>query len=226
VTPLSLGIETLGGAMGKLIMRNTTVPCQASEVFTTYVDGQRVVDIHVLQGERELVGDCRSLGRFQLGGIPPMPAGSPRIRVTFLIDANGILNVSAREERSGKLAAIQITPSHGLTREEVDGMIKDSYRAAREDMLAHQLIDLRNEAGRILAAVNKSLANVGQVMTAEQRKNLDEWVVRLKAAMPGQDPDAISDAMDKVNDAASPMTEAQMDQVLTKTVKGKKLEDL
>ena len=120
VTPLSLGIETLGGAVGKLIMRNSTVPCQAAEDFTTSVDGQTSVDIHILQGERELACDCRSLGRFQLTGIPSMPAGGPRIHVGFLIDANGILNVEARELRSGKAAAIQITPSHGLTRAEVE----------------------------------------------------------------------------------------------------------
>ena len=225
VTPLSLGIETLGGAMGKLIMRNTTIPCQASEVFTTYVDGQTAVDIHVLQGERELTSDCRSLGRFQLRGVPPMPAGAPRIRVTFLIDANGILNVSAREERSGKEAAIQITPSRGLTREEVSDMVKESISRAREDMLAHQLIDLRNEATRILRAVEKAQAAVGDVLDGTQRGMLDSAVKMLKARMAEDDPDQIYAAMEMVNDAAAPLTEAQMDEVLRKTVKGKKLEE-
>jgi Fe-S protein assembly chaperone HscA len=225
VTPLSLGIETLGGAMGKLIMRNTTIPCQAEEVFTTYVDGQTAVDVHVLQGERELAKDCRSLGRFQLRGIPPMPAGAPRVRVSFLIDANGILNVSAREERSGRAAAIQITPAHGLTREEVDCVVKESVALAREDMLAHQLIDLRNEAGRILKAVEKALADAGSVLNDQQRGMLDSAVAVLKTRMEEEDPDEIYAAMEMVNDAAGPLTQAQMDEVLRKTVKGKKLDE-
>ncbi len=225
VTPLSLGIETLGGATGKLIMRNTTIPCQTSEVFTTYVDGQTAVDIHVLQGERELAADCRSLGRFQLRGIPPMPAGAPRIRVTFLIDANGILNVSAREERSGKSASIQITPSHGLTRREVEQMVKESLTKAGEDMLAHQLIDLRNEAGRILKAVGQALAGAGGALNDQQRRMLDSAVALLKARMAGDDPDQIYAAMEMLNDAAAPLTEAQMDEVLRKTVKGRKLDE-
>jgi Fe-S protein assembly chaperone HscA len=225
VTPLSLGIETLGGAMGKLIMRNSTVPCQASETFTTYVDGQTSVDIHVLQGERELAGDCRSLGRFQLKGVPPMPAGMPRIHVSFLIDANGILNVSAREMRSGKEASVQIVPSHGLAREEIDAMVKESFAHAREDLTAHRLIDLRNEASRILAAIEKSVANAPGLLSPQQRSALDEAVAGLKARMGSDDPDAVYDAMDAANAAAQPLTEAQMDEVLKKTIKGRKLED-
>ena len=225
VTPLSLGIETLGGAMGKLIMRNTTIPCQAAEVFTTYVDGQTAVDIHVLQGERELAEDCRSLGRFQLRGVPPMPAGAPRIRVTFLIDANGILDVSAREERSGKAASVQITPAHGLTRAEVDGMVRESVARAREDMLAHQLIDTRNEAGRILKAVDKALADAAGALDDRQRGVLDAAVTMLQARMGEDDPDQIYAAMEMVNDAAAPLTQAQMDEVLRKTVKGKRVDE-
>jgi len=225
VTPLSLGIETLGGAMGKLIMRNTTVPCQASEVFTTYVDGQTAVDIHVLQGERELARDCRSLGRFQLRGVPPMPAGAPRIRVTFLIDANGILSVSAREERSGKAAAIQVTPAHGLTRPEVEQMVQASYEHAREDMAAHQLIDLRNQGRYVLDAVAKALTNAPDALDAPQRKMLDAATAMLQAALAGDDADPIIASLDVVNDAAAPLTEAQMDQVLRKTVKGKKVDE-
>ena len=225
VTPLSLGIETLGGAMGKLIMRNTTIPCRAAEVFTTYVDGQTAVDIHVLQGERELAEDCRSLGRFQLRGVPPMPAGAPRIRVTFLIDANGILDVSAREERSGKAASVQITPAHGLTRAEVDRMVRESLARASEDMLAHQLIDLRNEAGRILKAVDKALADAAGALDDRQRRMLDAAVKMLQARMGEDDPDQIFAAMEMVNDAAAPLTQAQMDEVLRKTVKGKRLDE-
>ena len=225
VTPLSLGIETLGGATGKLIMRNSTVPCQAGELFTTYVDGQTGVDIHVLQGERELAKDCRSLGQFQLKGIPPMPAGMPRIQVTFLIDANGILNVSARELKSGKEASVQITPSHGLTRDEVDRMVKESYAHAREDMTAHRLIDLRNEAARILSAIDKALANAPSALNAPQRAALDAAVADLKNKMAGDDPEAVWDAMTAANDAAMPLTQTQMDEVLRKTAVGKKLEE-
>jgi len=223
VTPLSLGIETLGGAVGKLIMRNSTVPCAASETFTTYVDGQTSVDIHVLQGERELADDCRSLGKFQLKGIPPMPAGMPRIDVSFLIDANGILDVSAREVKSGKAAAVQIVPAHGLTPEEVDAMVKDSYVHAIEDMTAHRLIDLRNEATRILSAIDKSLVGAGQAMSDEQRKILDAAVMMLKAKMDGDDPDELYATMTAANDAAAPLTQAQMNSVLSETVRGKKL---
>jgi molecular chaperone DnaK len=226
VTPLSLGIETLGGAMGKLIMRNSTVPCQASETFTTYVDGQTSVDIHVLQGERELARDCRSLGRFQLRGISPMPAGMPRIHVTFMIDANGILNVFAREMRSGKEAAVQITPAHGLTKDEVDHMVKQSYAHAVEDLTAHRLIDLGNEANRVLAAVDKALAAAPNALDAAQRAKLDAAVDELKARMKSDDPDAIYEAWQAVNEASMPLTQAQMDEVLRQTIKGRKLDEL
>ena len=226
VIPLSLGIETLGGAMGKLIMRNSTVPCQASETFTTYAAGQTSVDIHVLQGERELARDCRSLGRFQLRGIPPMPAGAPRISVTFLIDANGILNVSARELRSGREAGVQITPAHGLTSGEVDAMVKESYTHAIADLTEHRLIDLRNEAGRILAAIDKAVAEVGAVMSPAQRAAMDEAVGDLKAKMEGSDPDALYAAMKAANEAAMPLTQMQMDQVLQKTVMGRKIDEV
>ncbi|HUS47437.1 MAG TPA: Fe-S protein assembly chaperone HscA [Phycisphaerae bacterium] len=226
VTPLSLGIETLGGAVGKLIMRNTTVPCQAAETFTTYADGQTSVDIHVLQGERELARDCRSLGKFQLRGVPPMPAGMPRIQVNFLIDANGILNVTARELKSGKAASVQITPSHGLAKEQVDAMVKESYAHAIEDMTAHRLIDVRNEAARVLTAIEKSLARAGAALTAEQRKAIDSAAAALKAKIEHcDDPDELYAAMTAANDAAAPLTEAQMDEVLRKTVKGRKLEE-
>jgi molecular chaperone DnaK (HSP70) len=201
------------------------VPCQATETFTTYVDGQTSVDIHVLQGERELARDCRSLGSFKLRGIPPMPAGMPRIEVTFLIDANGILNVSARELRSGKEASVQIVPAHGLTRDEVTRMVKESYAHAREDLAAHRLIDLRNEAGRVLAAIDKALANLPGVLTDAQRAALDIAVADLKAKMEGSDGDALYAAMKAANDAAGPLTQAQMDEVLKKTAVGKKLEE-
>lgn len=226
VTPLSLGIETLGGAVGKLIMRNSTVPCQASESFTTYVDGQTSVDIHVLQGERELAKDCRSLGRFQLAGILPMPAGAPRIHVTFLIDANGILNVAAREMRSGKETSVQITPAHGLTSQQVEQMVTESYAHAMEDLRAHRLIDLRNEADRILQAIAKARESAPNALTAAQAHELDAAVAYLEVVLQHDEPDTIYEAMNAANTAAMPLTEAQMDEVLKQTVKGRKIDEM
>jgi molecular chaperone DnaK len=227
VTPLSLGIETLGGAMGKLIMRNSTVPCQASETFTTGVDGQTSVDINILQGERELAQDCRLLGQFKLTGIPPMPAGAARLEVTFLIDANGILNVSAREQRSGQEAGVQVTPAYGLTGEEIDRMVQDSYAHAREDMTAHRLIDVRNEVRRVLAAIDKALENAPNVLAPDARCHLDQAVQRCRDLLEtSEDPDELYQAMRDANDLAAPLTEYQMDEVLRETFKGREASDL
>jgi len=157
VTPLSLGIEALGGVVAKIIQRNSTIPASASESFTTGVDGQTNVAIHVLQGEREMAKDCRSLARFDLKGIPPMSAGLPRIEVKFLIDANGILNVSALEQRSGKQAEISVKPAYGLTDEQVESMILDSFDHAEEDIHLRQLVEARNEADTILNALERLL---------------------------------------------------------------------
>jgi molecular chaperone DnaK (HSP70) len=176
VTPLSLGIETLGGAMGKLIMRNTRIPCQATEAFTTFVDGQSSVKINVLQGERELAQDCRSLAEFDLQGIPPMPAGIPKIEVQFLLDANGILQVSARELRSGQEASIQVLPAHGLTREEVRRIEEASVRFAREDLSAHRLIDLRNQIEFDTHKTEVTLAQFGHLLEPQERRALEEGI--------------------------------------------------
>ncbi|MEM6855217.1 MAG: Hsp70 family protein, partial [Planctomycetota bacterium] len=157
VIPLSLGIETMGGAVAKLIVANSTIPARATEMFSTYAEGQTNVKIHVLQGERELVKDCRSLATFDLTGIPPMPAGLPKINVTFLVDANGILSVQAVEERSGRRAQIQVVPNHGLTRDEIAQIESDSFTHARADMNAHRLIDLRLNAKLDLRNIQKQL---------------------------------------------------------------------
>ena len=159
VTPLSLGIEALGGVVAKIIHRNSTIPASATEHFTTGVEGQTNVAIHVLQGERELAKDNRSLARFDLKGIPPMPAGLPRIEVRFLIDANGILHVSAREQRSGKEAEISVQPSYGLTDDQVENMILESFDYAEEDFRQRQVIEARNEANTILTALEKGKAS-------------------------------------------------------------------
>jgi molecular chaperone DnaK (HSP70) len=180
VTPLSLGIETMGGAMGKLIMRNTRIPCQAAEQFTTFVDGQTSVKINVLQGERELAVDCRSLATFDLRGIPPMPAGLPKIEVQFLIDANGILNVTARELRSGSAASVQIIPSHGLTREEVARIETESIEHARGDLTAHRLIDLRNQVEFDTHKTEQTLARYGALLPPAERSALEEAIRNLR----------------------------------------------
>ena len=156
VTPLSLGIEALGGTVARIIQRNSTIPASATEHFTTGVDGQTNVAIHVVQGERELAADCRSLARFDLKGIPPMCAGLPRIEVHFLIDADGILQVSAREQRSGQAAQIEVKPTYGLTDEQVESMILDSFDHAEEDFAKRLLIEARNEAETILSAVERA----------------------------------------------------------------------
>jgi molecular chaperone DnaK (HSP70) len=202
VIPLSLGIETLGGAVAKLVMSNTTIPAKATEMFTTHAEGQTNVKIHILQGERELVKDCRSLGEFDLTGIPPMPAGLPKIEVTFLVDANGVLNVSAVEKRSEKAARVQIIPNHGLTREEVDRMETESMVHAREDMTAHQLIDLRNQARLDMRAIERQINKVGDELDDAYRAEIAEKVAIVQKFVDTENPDANAfhmalDAMDK-----------------------------
>jgi molecular chaperone DnaK (HSP70) len=159
VTPLSLGIETMGGIVSKLIHRNSTIPASATETFTTAVDGQKNVLIHVVQGERELVKDCRSLARFDLKDIDPLPAGMARIEVRFLIDANGILNVTARDQRTGKEQSVEVKPSYGLTDDQVEAMIIESYERAEEDFRERQVREARIEADTMLAAMEKARQN-------------------------------------------------------------------
>jgi molecular chaperone DnaK (HSP70) len=180
VTPLSLGIETMGGAMGKLIMRNATIPCRATEKFTTFVDGQTAIKFNVLQGERELAADCRSLGEFILDGLPPMPAGMPKIEVEFLIDANGILNVSATELRSGKQAGIQIIPNHGLTRDEVQRITRASIEFAQTDIDAHRRIDLRNQVEFDTHKTEQMLAKVGHLLDPQERARIESDIANLR----------------------------------------------
>ena len=176
VTPLSLGIEVAGGVTDKIILRNSTIPASATQHYTTQIDGQTNVAIHVLQGERELAKDCRSLARFDLKGIPPMPAGMPRIEVKFLIDANGILHVSAREQRSGKEAEIEVQPSYGLTDEQVESMILDSFDSAEEDFRQRQVIEARNEAADDSGGARKRQAEPGMGPAHQRREETDRQV--------------------------------------------------
>jgi Fe-S protein assembly chaperone HscA len=222
VTPLSLGIEALGGVVAKIIHRNSTVPASAVEHFTTGVEGQTNVAIHVLQGERELARDCRSLARFDLKGIPPMPAGLPRIEVRFLIDANGILHVSAREQRSGKEAEIEVKPTYGLTDEQVEQMILESFDYAEEDFRQRQIIEARNEAENILGALEKGRNNPAwQQLKNAERKQIGKLEAELKKVSPGEDYRAIRDSIEKLNQATLGLAELMMDSAVSSALKGK-----
>ncbi|MEX2218315.1 MAG: Hsp70 family protein [Phycisphaerales bacterium] len=181
VIPLSLGIETVGGAVAKLIMRNSGVPARATEMFSTSVDGQTSIKLHVLQGEREMAADCRSLGEFHLRGLPPMPAGIPQLEVEFLVDANGVLNVSAHERRSGRRSALQVVPNHGLTREEVDRMEAESFAHAREDMTRHRVVDLIVNAKLDVKWISERLERYRVNLEAGYAEALKSQISNLKA---------------------------------------------
>jgi Fe-S protein assembly chaperone HscA len=213
VTPLSLGIESLGGIVNVLIPRNTTIPTSARELFTTSVDGQTLVDLHVVQGERELVKDCRSLGRFELR-IDPMPAGMPKIEVTFLIDANGILQVQAREQRSGKAASIEVKPTYGLSEGDVERMIEDSFTYAEADVETRMLIEARNEADTVLTHATRALRQGGDLVSAAERAAIEAALADLRAAREGADRDRIHAATTAVNRATEHLAEVMMDAAL------------
>jgi molecular chaperone DnaK len=225
VTPLSLGIEVAGGVTDKIILRNSTIPASATQFYTTQVDGQTNVAIHVLQGERELASDCRSLARFDLKGIPPMTAGMPRIEVRFLIDANGILHVSAREQRSGKEAEIEVQPSYGLTDEQVESMILESFDNAEEDFRRRQLIEARNEAGTILAALEKGRKSPawGQLTSAETKK-ITQLERELNKVNQGEEYPAIREAIEALNQATMRLAGLMMDSAVATALKGKTMD--
>jgi molecular chaperone DnaK/molecular chaperone HscA len=221
VTPLSLGIEALGGVVAKIIHRNSTIPASATEHFTTGVDGQTNVAIHVLQGERELAKDCRSLARFDLKGIPPMVAGLPRIEVKFLIDANGILKVSAREQRSGQEAQIDVKPTYGLTDEQVESMILESFDNAEQDITERQLIEARNEANTILEAVEKGRHHAAwQQLTGDELQAIDVAKTALQGALQAGDYQLIRTMIDRLDKVTRRFAELMMDSAVTGAMKG------
>jgi molecular chaperone DnaK (HSP70) len=222
VTPLSLGIEALGGVVAKIIQRNSTIPASATEHFTTGVDGQTNVAIHVVQGERELAKDCRSLARFDLKGIPPMVAGLPRIEVKFLIDANGILHVSAREQRSGKEAEVEVKPTYGLTDEQVETMILDSFDYAEADIQERQVIEAKNEAETILTAVEKGKSHAAwQMLSSKEVEKIEEKIDFLKAATTGGDYKVIRRGIEDLDQATRRFAELMMDSTLAGAMTGK-----
>ena len=214
VTPLSLGIETLGGIVSVLVPRNTTIPTSARELFTTSVDGQAVVDMHVVQGERELAKDCRSLARFELGGIAPMPAGMPKIEVVFLIDANGILQVTAKELRTGKAAAIEVKPTYGLSEADVERMVEDSFAYAEADVEARLLIETRNEADTVITHVERALRQGGELVAADERAAIRRALEELTRVRGGADRDLIHARTAALNRATEHLAERMMDAAL------------
>jgi chaperone protein DnaK len=226
VTPLSLGIETLGGVVSVLISRNTTIPTSAREMFTTSVDGQTVVDMHVLQGERELAKDCRSLARFELRGIDPMPAGMPKIEVTFLIDANGILQVTAREQRTDKAASIEVRPTYGLSETDVERMVEESFEYAEADVEARMLIEARNEADTVTTHVRRALGQGGALAAADERLRIEAALGELARARAGEDRDLIRDKTTELNKTTEHLAELMMDAALRGALENRRAEDL
>jgi len=226
VTPLSLGIETLGGAVARIIPRNSTIPASATEIFTTSVDNQTGVDIHVVQGERELVKDCRSLARFTLK-VPPQPAGLPRVEVKFLIDANGILNVTATDLRAGREQSIEVKPSYGLSDEEVEQMILESIEHAEDDFAATQLIAARNEAETILRATARALAEEqAQDLAPDERRAIEKTRTGLEEAMKADDYKLIRQRLDELNQATHHLAELLMNTAVQTALKGKRPDEV
>jgi len=227
VTPLSLGIETMGGVMSKIIPRNSTIPASATEMFTTFIDGQTNVKIHVLQGERELVKDCRSLAQFDLKDIPAMPAGLPRIEVKFLIDADGILSVSAQEQRTNKYQSIEVKPTYGLTDEQVEQMILESFEYAEADIEARLVIEARNEAETVLNATAKGIADEEYANISEEEKaEITAAVSRLREVMRTNDHQVIRQAIERLSNATMHLAELIMNAAISKALKDKRVREI
>src|SRR5882762_1358773 len=226
VTPLSLGIETYGGAVAKIIPRNSTIPASAQELYTTGVDNQTGIDIHVLQGERELAKDCRSLARFTLR-VPPAPAGLPRIEVKFLIDANGILQVAAKDLRTGEQHSIEVQPSYGIDDSEIERMLEESIEYAEQDFAERQVIEARTESESILTATAKALANPKAASLSEpERVKVEQTVARLQEAVKGTDYKLIRKKIDELNHATEHLAEILMNSAVQSALEGKKLAEV
>jgi Fe-S protein assembly chaperone HscA len=225
VTPLSLGIETYGGAVAKIITRNSPIPASAQEMYTTGVDNQTGIDIHVLQGERELAKDCRSLARFTLK-VPPAPAGLPRIEVKFLIDANGILQVGAEDVRTGEQHSIEVQPSYGISDSEIERMLEESIEYAEQDFAERQTIEARTEAETILTATAKALSNEqSRTLPAEERSKIENAVAALRESISGNDYRLMRKKIDELNEATNHLAEVMMNSAVNSVLQGKKLDD-
>jgi len=227
VTPLSLGLETMGGLAEKVIHRNTTIPVARAQDFTTFKDGQTAMVIHVVQGERELISDCRSLARFELRGIPPMVAGAARIRVTFQIDADGLLSVSAKEETSGVESSIQVKPSYGLNDNEIETMLKDSFSHARDDIDARKLREEQVEADRVVEALISALAEDGEkLLSAEEQAEIRQAVAELIVAAKGTEQRAIKLKIEAVDKVSAEFAQRRMDASINKALAGHSVDDI
>lgn len=226
VIPLSLGLETMGGLVEKVIPRNTTIPVARAQEFTTFKDGQTAMSIHVMQGERELAQDCRSLARFALRGIPAMPAGGAHIRVTFQVDADGLLSVTAMEKSTGVEAAIQVKPSYGLTDNEIATMIKDSMSFAEQDVKARMLAEQKVEAARVLESLNGALATDAALLSAAERTVIDEAIAQLSAVANGDDTDAIEQAIKNLDKQTQEFAARRMDQSVRTALKGHSVDEV
>ena len=223
VIPLSLGLETMGGLTEKVIPRNSTIPIAKAQEFTTFKDGQTAMSFHVVQGERELVADCRSLAKFELRGIPPMVAGAARIRVTFQVDADGLLSVSAREMTSGVEASITVKPSYGLTDDEIAGMLKESIEHVGDDVQARNLREQQVEAERLVEAVEAALAADGRLLRAGERADIEEEIAALRKRIAGNDHRAIKAGIDSLNAATQDFAARRMDQGVKRALTGQKI---
>jgi len=223
VIPLSLGIETMGGLVEKIIPRNSTIPAARAQEFTTFKDGQTGMSFHVVQGERELVSDCRSLARFELKGIPPMAAGAARIRVTFQVDADGLLSVNARENTTGAEASVAVKPSYGLADADIERMLRDSFSYAREDVHARALAEARVDGERLLEATRSAVAADGALLAAQERSGIAARIAELEKALQGADHRAIKHAVDALNHATEDFAARRMDEGIRRALAGKQI---
>jgi molecular chaperone HscA len=226
VIPLSLGIETMGGLAEKVIPRNSTIPCARAQEFTTFKDGQTAMSVHVVQGERELVSDCRSLAQFELRGIPPMAAGAARIRVTYQVDADGLLSVAARELHSGVEASIVVKPSYGLGDDEIARMLQDSFTSAEGDMKLRALREEQVEAERILLATDSALSQDVDLLSDSERGEIDASMARLRESAQGTDHHAIKAAVDALAKTTEDFAARRMDRNVRAALTGKKLDEI
>ena len=226
VIPLSLGIETMGGLVERIVPRNQTIPTAMAQDFTTYQDGQTALALHVVQGERDLVADCRSLARFELRGIPPMAAGAARIRVTFTVDADGLLNVSAREQLSGVEARIDVKPSYGLSDDQIAAMLQDSFATAAQDMQSRALVEARVDADRMLLATRSALSADGDLLNASERAEVDGLLAALEDAKSSTDAKTVEAATDRVAKGTEAFAALRMNRGIQKALSGQNIENI
>ncbi len=226
VIPLSLGIETMGGLVERIVPRNSAIPTARAQDFTTYQDGQTALALHVVQGERDLVADCRSLARFELRGIPPMVAGAARIRVTFTVDADGLLSVSAREQGSGVEARVDVKPAYGLSDEQIAAMLQDSFATAQQDIASRALVEARVDADRMIAATRTALAADADLLAPAELQQIDELMASLAAIVGSEDAAAIEAATTALAKGTESFAALRMNRGIQQALSGKKLEEV